>query len=182
MERTLIDCALAYPFAQALPMFDSALRSGLTTREAVTAECDALNRDTGPVLRALHYADARSENGGESECRGIIIDAGFAMPELQVEFQVPDGIRRVDFLWRLFDGRMVVLEFDGMLKYVDPSMTDGRGIKQVVADERNREEALKDAGVTAIIRTDYDEVKAVTPLVSKLAAAGIPRSPSFRVL
>ena len=84
IERTLIDCALTYSLQDVLPMFDSALRLELTTKDAILQECDSLRRDAGRVLRALHYdyADARSENGGESECRAVIIEAGFMVPEL----------------------------------------------------------------------------------------------------
>lgn len=179
VERTLIDCALQYSFVQVLPMFDSALRLRLTTKESILAECDAMNRDVGPVLRAVHYADARSENGGESECRGVIIDENFMVPEIQVEFVIDGITKRADFVWRLPDGRIVVLEFDGMQKYVDSSMTDRQSIRQVVTDERTREDLLKSAGVTAIIRTDYDEVRQRRPLANKLIAAGIPRVPSL---
>lgn len=179
VERTLVDCALTYPFVQILPMFDSALRMGSTTKEAIVDECDRLNRDVGAVMRAVHYADARSENGGESECRAVIIEAGLMIPELQVEFNVDGNVKRVDFIWRLPDGRVIVLEFDGMRKYVDPTMTDRRSVRQVVADEREREDMLRRAGVTTIIRTDYDEVRARRPLIAKLIAAGIPHVPSL---
>ena len=37
----------------------------------------------------MAYADGRSENGGESIVRGIMIDLGFALPELQVEIEDP---------------------------------------------------------------------------------------------
>lgn len=179
IERTLIDCALMYSLQDVLPMFDSALRKEATTKEAILQECDSLRRDVGGVLRALHYADARSENGGESECRAVIIEAGFMVPELQVEFNIDGIIKRADFVWRLPDGRVIVLEFDGMQKYADPDMTDHRSIKQVVVDERNREDMLKSAGVTDIIRTDYAEVTARTPLIAKLTSAGVPRVPSL---
>lgn len=54
-------------------------------------------------IRALHYdyADARSENGGEFECRAVIIEAGFMVPELQVEFNIDGRIKRVDFVHQM---------------------------------------------------------------------------------
>lgn len=174
VERTLIDCALTYPFAQTLPMFDSALRKGLTESRAILAACGVMTRDVGPVLSAVAHADARSENGGESECRGVMLEEGFAPPELQVAFDCEAGTRRVDYLWRC-DGAVIALEFDGTRKYVDPAMTGGDAIRQVVADERAREDQLLRAGVTAIIRTDWDEVRARVPLVRKLLDAGVPR-------
>lgn len=103
IERTLIDCALTYSLQDVLSMFDSALRLELTIKDAILQECDSLRRDAGRVLRALHYdyADARSENGGEFECRAVIIEAGFMVPELQVEFNIDGRIKRVDFVHQM---------------------------------------------------------------------------------
>ena len=103
IERTLIDCALTYSLQDVLSMFDSALRLELTIKDAILQECDSLRRDAGRVLRALHYdyADARSENGDEFECRAVIIEAGFMVPELQVEFNIDGRIKRVDFVHQM---------------------------------------------------------------------------------
>ena len=177
--RTLVDCALRYPFVDVLPMFDAALRRGLVRAEDVLDICDGLRVDCGPVMRALHYADPASENGGESACRAVILDGGFVKPKLQQVFVDPRNNTlqyRVDFLWQLADGRSVVLEYDGMRKYVDLSMTKGRDIRQVVQDERARESVLHDAGVTTILRTDSEEVKQRHPLYCKLEEAGVPKT------
>lgn len=177
--RTLVDCGLRYTFKQALPMFDSALRKHLVTPEQVILICDGLSVDCGPVFRLLHYANPLSENGGESLCRAVIIEAGFAVPELQHVFFDPDVYRaeyRVDFVWHTQDGRTIVLEYDGTSKYVDPSMTNRHSVQQVVHDERSREDALRRAKVTTVIRTNYDEVMMVTPLVRKLMEADVPMS------
>lgn len=175
--RTLVDCGLKYSFANALAMFDSALRQGKATHDDVLEVCDGMSIDCGPVLRLLHHADARSENGGESLARGIIIDNGFATPELQVEVADPANPRnryRADFVWRLHDGRVIVAEYDGMVKYADPGMTGGRSVRRTVHDEREREDALRRAGATTIIRLDYQEVTQIKPLVRKLVDAGVP--------
>ena len=177
--RTLVDCALRYPFRLVLGMFDSAFRRGLTTPDAVTAECHHLRTDRGPVRRLLRYADARSENGGESLCRGTLIDYGFAVPGLQHEFTDPEDARnrrRVDFVWHAPDGRVVVLEYDGTRKYVDPEMTDRRGIQQVVADERARDAMLLRAGVAKILHVTYDDVAGVAGLIRKLEDGRVPRA------
>ena len=139
--------------------------------------CNALRQDCAPVRKLLEYADPASENGGESYCRAVIIELGFEPPQLQVEFRDPDApanVIRVDFLWRTPDGGMVVLEFDGMRKYVDPSMTNGRDVQRVVLDERRREESLRKVGVTVILRTDYREVRQGSGLFAKLSRAGVP--------
>lgn len=175
--RTLIDCGLRYPFVQVLPMFDSALRKNLVTREQVLVLCDDLHIDCSCVLRLLHYANPLNENGGESLCYGTIIDEGFAVPQLQHVFIDPDNpwVRhRADFVWHTHDGRVIVLEYDGTRKYVDPQMTRRRDIRDVVRDERDREDALRRAKVTDIIRTTYDEVVQRTPLHRKLLDADVP--------
>ncbi|NMM97368.1 CTP synthase [Bifidobacterium olomucense] len=175
--RTLVDCGLHYPFTQTIAMFDSALRRGIVTREQILEICDTMQRDCGPVQRLLYYTNPLNENGGESFCYGTIIDEGFAVPELQHVFIAPQseqGTLRVDFVWHTPDGRVIVLEFDGTDKYVNPSMTSKRSIRQVVHDERRREDFLKQAGVTTIIRVNYAEVEQRTPLTRKLLDANVP--------
>lgn len=174
--QALVECALRYPFEQVLPMIDSALRMWLVTVDDIVAVCDRMHIDCGPVLRLLYYADPLSENGGESLCRGVIVDSGFARPELQHVFTDPEtGLRyRVDFVWHTSDGRVIVLEYDGTRKYVDPSMTGRRGIQDVVRAEREREDALRRAGVTCVIRVTYDEVVQRAPLLHKLMEANVP--------
>ncbi|RSX54056.1 CTP synthase [Bifidobacterium goeldii] len=176
-ERTLVDCGLRYSFIQALPMFDSALRRGLVTRDGILGICDGLHADCGPVLRLLHYANPLNENGGESLCYATILEEGFAIPELQHVFLDPDAPwtkYRADFVWHTPDGRVIVLEYDGTDKYVDPAMTKRRDIRDVVRDERAREDVLRRAGVTTIIRTNYDEARQRYPLRRKLLNAHVP--------
>ena len=76
---------------------------------------------------------------------------------------------RVDFVWKLDDGRVIVAEYDGTQKYVDPAMTDNRSIQEVVAKERARDEGLKRAGATEIVHFTYADVIERTPLRVKLA-------------
>ena len=175
--RTLVDCALALPFEQAMPMFDSALRRNLVERKQIIEVCDDMRTDCGTVLRLLHYTNPLNENGGESTCYATVIDEGFAVPELQHVFLDPDNPSqryRADFIWHTPDGRVIVLEYDGARKYVDPAMTGGRTIRGVVQDERARQDALLRAGVTTVIRTDWEEVRQRIPLIRKLTDAGVP--------
>ncbi|TPF94377.1 CTP synthase [Bifidobacterium sp. UTBIF-78] len=177
--RTLVDCGRTYPFAQVLPMFDSALRNGLVTPQQILEVCDGIHSECGGIMRLLHYANPLSENGGESFCRAMIIESGFATPQLQHTFTDMDSSwaqYRVDFVWHTEDGRVIVLEYDGKAKYTNPSMTHHQSVRSVVHGEREREDALKRAGVTTIIRADYEEVVGRTPLVRKLIDARVPRA------
>ncbi|PWG65045.1 CTP synthase [Bifidobacterium callitrichidarum] len=175
--QTLVDCGLQFSFMQALPMFDSAARKHLITAEQIIEVCDQSRMDCSRVLRLVHYMNPLSENGGESLCRAVIIEAGFAVPDLQHVFMNPDAPwreYRVDFVWHTPAGRIIALEFDGTAKYVDPAMTNRRNIQQVVNAEQEREAGLRKAGVSTIIRTNYDEAVQQTPLIRKLFEAGVP--------
>lgn len=175
--RTLIQCAMEYDFRFALPLFDSALAHGITIDE-IAADCAKLRIDCSRVLRLLRYANPKSENGGESLARGTIIEDRFLMPRIQVPVTDPQtgAEYRVDFVWKLDDGRIVVAEYDGTRKYVDPEMTGNRSIQETVAKERLRDEGLKRAGATEIIHFTYADVMERNPLRIKLLKAGIPKS------
>ena len=174
---TLVMCGLRLPFDKALPLFDSALRKGLVSREEIVAAAPTRRGCSEGLLRLVRCADPLSENGGESWLRARILDDRFVVPQLQREFVDPlTGARyRVDFSWNLPNGAIVVLEYDGTEKYVGPKMTGRRDIRAVVHAERRREEGLRNANVTAILRVDYDEVMRWQPVRRRLLEAGIPR-------
>lgn len=176
-SRTLVDCALLFPFSQALALFDSAARQQLLETSAIEKICSTMHKNTLAVSKLLHYANGASENGGESLCRALIIEAGFATPELQHDFTDPqDGSHyRADFLWHTAGGKVIALEYDGLQKYINPEMTHGKDTWQVVNEERRRESALKRAGVTEIVRISSQEVNRPNLLSHRLVCAGVPR-------
>ncbi|MBW3093350.1 hypothetical protein KIH79_10545 [Bifidobacterium sp. 82T10] len=173
--RTVADCAMMFGLRHALPIVDSALRNGMTAHDILSV-CTDLHRSQAPVLTALHHANPASENGGESLARGTMIEHHLMIPELQVAFIDPETGRsyRADFAWRLPGGRIVVGEFDGSQKYVDPSMTRGHGIPDVIQTERERQDGLRRGGATGIVRFTHREVIKRYPFINKLLAAGIP--------
>ncbi|WP_236034570.1 hypothetical protein [Bifidobacterium saguinibicoloris] len=173
---TLLDCAASYEFRFALPFFDSAFDKGITTEDVLDAS-GRMHTDQATTLRLLRHADANSENGGESLARGTMIEERFPTPRLQVPVRDPQSGAeyRADFVWTLADGTVVVGEYDGTRKYIDPDMTDNRGVQEMVARERRRDEALKRAGAREIVHFSYDDVIKRVPLTMKLLKAGIPR-------
>ncbi len=173
--RTVVDCGLTLPFEEALPMYDAAVDNGAPLPEILRI-CQSLRRPTEPVLRLLHYTDGRSENGGESWARAVMISLGFAVPELQVQFYDAQNATwyRVDYLWRLPNGTLIVGEFDGMAKYFDETMGGGRTMEQRVQRERRRNDALLRAGVSRIVHFSYNDVLHRVPLQRKLEEAGVP--------
>lgn len=177
IARTLFDCGRLYSFRDSLPFFDSAIRTGLITRDALIDAFDAprlgINQRRPQLL--AQYANGLSENGGESFCYATMLEEGVAAPRQQVTFTHPRGRTfRVDFCWILDTGTTVVAEFDGARKYVDPRMTGSRTIGEVVADERNRQTLLGDCGVGAIARLTFDDVWRRRPMIDKLTAIGVP--------
>lgn len=60
------------------------------------------------------------------------------VPELQQDITDPQtgALYRVDYLWRLPDGRLIVGEYDGYEKYTNPNMNDRRGIQRAVHAEK----------------------------------------------
>lgn len=179
--QTVLDCARLFEFCNAIPVADSALARGMKYDELLSG-CIGLNGELPKVMRVLNHADGASENGGESLARATIIEGGYDRPLLQMPFVDPESGRcyRADFVWVLPDGSIVIGEFDGTGKYVDPLMTDRKSIQATVHLERERETALRRAGARMIVRFTYDDVVRRTPLWRKLAQAGVPRSDSVR--
>ena len=129
------------------------------------------------MLRLLRYADPGSENGGESVTRGRIIECGFAVPSLQVEFDNPnnpDMRYRVDYCWRLYNGRIIAAEYDGMAKYADVSNMNRASLQAKLDYERRRERHLKEQHVS-VVHLFYEDVMNPERLTAKLMDAGVPK-------
>lgn len=178
-ERTLADCARRFGFCDMLPMVDSALRLGLTTKEQMAEHEASLPRRLRRIDRLIEFSDARSESGGESACRAMMLESGFPVPRMQIEHSDPrdrSKLYRTDFEFSACNGDIVVVEYDGMQKYVDPKMTHNRGVAAVVSREQERERALYADGVSKILRFDYVDVMKRTPVVKALESADIERT------
>jgi hypothetical protein len=178
--RTVFDCGREYDFVSALPIVDSALARDAVLHDDLIEYCETPKRGRGRAraLKVARAADPLSENGGESMCRAVIIEQGFQAPELQVEFidPVEAGKRyRTDFLWELPDGKRIAGEYDGKQKYLDRAMTGDAHAGEVILEERNREQRIKLAGISDIIRFDFSDIINPTNMVNKLELCNIPR-------
>ncbi|WP_225431688.1 hypothetical protein [Bifidobacterium platyrrhinorum] len=110
--------------------------------------------------------------------RGVIIDLKFAVPQLQVEFDNPGNPSmpyRVDFCWRLADGRVIVAEYDGMAKYADTGNPNRASLQAKLDHSRTRDRHLTEQGVTSLIHVFYEDVVNPRRLENKLGSAGVPR-------
>lgn len=140
LMRTVLDCAMVAPLAQAVTIGDSALTRGLSLDDLKAAVGQASGRKG--VRRARVAIDAMnplSESAGESRTRLIIAQLPIEQPEQQVWMDSSCGRFRVDFLWRK---QRLILEFDGDTKYFDYQVPTERALIQ----ERERENALIEEG------------------------------------
>lgn len=137
------------------------------------------HRARSRAKRTATYADARAENGGESVARGVMIELGYQIPELQVEIENPFDLAhpyRVDFLWPAREGRgPIVGELDGMGKYTDAAMLNGRTTIGVLSDERVRESRLTIAGAS-IMRFRFADVLDRLGFDRLLCMFGVPKA------
>ena len=186
LMRTIFDCARSLPFPQALAICDAALRQYHFDAGALVVFAKERGGTHG-VERAtciMSLADGRSENGGESTVRALLFLWGYATPELQQWFRSPvdDRTYRVDFLWRLPDGRLIVLELDGREKYTNPAMLNGGDATDAMLAEKQRENDLMLRGNIGMIRTTYQEAtQQPDALRRKLDIAGVPKSKPLKV-
>ena len=179
-EQTVFDCLCSTDFRQGLAIADSSCRFlGMNPeRLATVVESYASPHSRGikTARLAAEYADSRSESGGESIARAMMIMLGYMIPELQVE--IPDPVYesahyRADFLWELSNGRKIVGELDGREKYINEEMTAGRDLFDIINDERLRESRIREQGY-AIMRMSFHEAVRVPTFVRILEYAGIP--------
>lgn len=189
LEDTALDCIRDMGFRDGLAIADrTASLLGFTAAE-LEAELRKRGYGLPRIKRALFtacHADALAESGGESIARATMAWYGFVMPRLQIWIDNPiDPAHpfRVDFLWILPDGTVVIGELDGMEKRQNPSMTRGRGIERILADEFQRDSRLSMTGAR-IMHFGYADVASEQKLVSLLDAYGVPRadSPAGRLM
>ena len=179
MGRTTIDCLRTMDFPAGLAIADSMLRRTGMTAEQLCELIEEHPRLHGirQARRTAGFADGRAESGGESIARATMIELGYQMPELQVVMPDPFSSRktyRADFAWRLPNGVLVIGELDGREKYRNPTMTKGRSITDVLADERLRESRLSATGAV-VMRFSYRDVLNRRFFADLLDRYGIPK-------
>lgn len=182
LERTLLDCLCQTDFQNGLAVADSALHWKLIARSSLQDCVDkrgAGRRGVRTAREVLRWVDGRSENGGESVARAVMIELGFAVPELQVEVADPlveGATRRVDYFWELPDGRTVIGELDGRGKYkIDGGRAgDIDAAVKKMAEERLRETHLNLTDAT-VIRFSYRRAIDRDYMRRLLTRAGVPR-------
>ena len=180
LMQTVFDCARMLPFPEGLAICDRAMNIHGLESAAMESFLDDHRgfRGIETARKVVAYADARSENGGESIARGLLIDWGYERPLLQqwVTDPVTGRSNRVDFLWRGDDGQIIVMELDGREKYVNPDMLgSGDGLDAILA-EKERESNIRLLGGIRFVRVSFKQLMNDPATVRfKLDLAGVPR-------
>ena len=140
LSRTVLQCAMAATFEQAVIIGDSALHNGLDLYELTELLASVPSgRGIRQARRVVKALNKLSESAGESRTRLLLLELPIVQPEQQISLDTYCGSYRVDFVWR---GIRLILEFDGDTKYFDyPKPT-----AQALLEERERENALIEQG------------------------------------
>lgn len=182
IEQTVLDCLCRSDFRQGLAIADSALHLGFTSKETLMrhfAEFGRGKRGIAQARQTLVHADPGSENGGESFVRAVVLELGFAAPILQMQIDdpmEPGNPKRVDMGWTLGDGRLVLLEVDGKVKYAQKTHGQEKTVTEMVetfSKERLRESHLNLTGAT-VLRCSIEDARHENRLFKMLATAGVP--------
>ena len=176
--ETVIDCLSHSSFIDGLPIADSALaKFDISKRQFLDLMESSRQRGAMKALNTAKHANAKSENGGESIARAVMIEEGFMPPELQVPIRhplYPGKAYRVDFLWRIPNESPVAGEFDGAIKLENEDMLKNHSVAQTLREERTREAMLTSTGLR-VMRFTYDDVRRRYPLTRLMEHYGIPR-------
>jgi hypothetical protein len=173
LSRTVLDLCRTLPLEQAVAAGDCALVQGLVV-EVLEEALGRLGRSPGTrsARRAVQLMDGRSESAGESVSRVRIISGGLPAPEPQLVVRAPNGtfVARVDFGWK---DQQTVGEFDGKIKY-GRLLKPGQRIEDVVAKEKEREDAIRDLG-WKVVRWTWDDLHRPGVLCARLQRAFVRR-------
>lgn len=174
LERTTLDLAATEPFHEAVVAADHVLRTGVTKdrlREVLEEWGPARGRKR--IESVVAFADGAAQSPGESWSRVQIAESGLPAPILQRRFFDRNGfIGDVDFWWPEFN---LIGEFDGLKKYREAELLNGRTPGEVVEAEKLREDRLRmSATRPAVDRWIWATLQTPGGLFRQLRAAGLP--------
>jgi very-short-patch-repair endonuclease len=143
VATALVQLALDHGPVAGTVSADNALHRGLVTLDQLTAAGELVSSwpRSSRVRSMLAFVDGRSESVGETRCRIDLAAHGIRLvPQVPVHEQDGRLVGRVDFV---VEGRKVIVEFDGRLKYAD-------GDASTLWDEKRREDRLRALGYTVV--------------------------------
>jgi hypothetical protein len=156
------------PRQNALAVLDDLARWHGFTPTRLAALHDLVRRRHGAaqVHELFGFVVTRSDSPAESFARLSLIDNGVPPDDIQVRFTV-DGavVARVDFVWRLPDGRWLAVEIDGVGPHSTP---------QALVRDAPRQNRLLASGQVIMLRfkpKDNDKPGGVGAQIAKVLAA-----------
>lgn len=177
---TTLDVLRTQEPREGLVVADAAAARLCLSADELVSELRGLGRGLTGVSKALSvaaYADSRAESGAESMARAMMIRLRYVLPQLQVWVANPldpGHPFRVDGMWVLPGGTIVVLEVDGMAKRQDESMTRGRSQERIRWEERQRESLLSASGAR-VVRLSFWDALNEAEVSRRLDLYGVPR-------
>jgi hypothetical protein len=139
----LVQHAVDHGIVTGVVSADAALREGAVSLDELAAELDSVATwpHSSRAASMLRLVDGRRESVGESRCGVALAMAGIDVtPQATILDERGLFVARVDFL---VNGTMVIIEFDGKVKYAagDPS---------VLWHEKRREDRLRRLGYVVV--------------------------------
>jgi hypothetical protein len=181
LATTVAQIAASERFSAGVVVADAALRREshpVATSHSTVSRADLIsaasaiapNRGGVRALTVARFADARADRPGESLSRACILAAGLPAPDLQVPLAGASGRHYVvDFYWPHL---RLIGEFDGQVKYRDPTFLRGRTPEQALRDEKYREDDLR-ASQHAFSRWGWSVALSPVRLGQQLRRAGL---------
>lgn len=161
-DRTLVDCLRSLPFAEALAVADSALRSGFRPERLLALARDARGPGSPQVRRVAALADGRAANPFESALRAICLGVGGLEVVPQLDVFDPGWLGRPD----LVSVRLrVVLEADSF---------EWHGRREALERDARRYNAFVAAG-WLILRFTWSDVMFRPDEVARTLASVVER-------
>lgn len=146
---------------------DAALHQGVATKDEAWRWLRRLggHRGVRAAEAAVEHSDGRAESPQESRARVLLEQLGYSV-EPQPELMTPQGVfvARVDLRLK---GGMVVVEVDGLSKYLDD---DGKAAARTLRREKDREHAIRDLGYE-MVRFDARSLGDVALVRRRIEAA-----------
>lgn len=119
----------------------------------------------------LAFADGRAQLPGESVSRLHLRELGYRDVMLQTHVVGPEG----EDYWLDFGFRRsrAFGEFDGVTKYLDPTMRSGRTLDETLLAEKHREDAVRGVTGWRTGRWGWEHIRTSETLAARLQAFGI---------
>jgi very-short-patch-repair endonuclease len=155
--------ALDHGIEQGVVCADDGLRQRQFSLDALSAAVGSVTNWPGAhrARSMAQLASAERESVGESRCGVAMAVAGIrACPQVEVRDASGHLVARVDWL---VEGTMVVVEFDGKVKFAS-------GDPEVLWAEKRREDALRRLGYT-VVRITWADLERPGAVAAKVRVA-----------